>query len=71
MQAIVVRPGRLNDSTLFANVTSDSGDGIHLQTDNTGNTLTGNVAERNVPAFCDPAAGSEISCGRGAETSRA
>jgi parallel beta-helix repeat protein len=48
MQAIVVRPGRLNASQFLENVTSDSGDGIHVQAGNTGNTLSGNLAERNV-----------------------
>jgi parallel beta-helix repeat protein len=46
-QAIVARPSRLSASIFLANVTSDSGDGIHLQTGNTGNTLRENVAERN------------------------
>jgi parallel beta-helix repeat protein len=47
MQAIVVRPSRLTASTFLANVMSNSGDGIHLQMGNIGNTLSGNVAERN------------------------
>jgi parallel beta-helix repeat protein len=47
LQGIVVRAGRVTGSQFLANVTSDNGDGIHLEGDNTANVFRGNVAERN------------------------
>jgi parallel beta-helix repeat protein len=48
LDGIVAAPGRLYDSVLESNVSSDNGrDGIALRLGNAGNVVRGNVADRN------------------------